>query len=94
MNYKYYTNPLKIVNFRFSHEFLTDNRVSRNKDVYFFDQGMQYRLREMLAEDEGVEPCVHFVPILDGDGNSYGIIGLDTLQRTGTNLPNYPIDYI
>ena len=42
---------------------------------------MKNRLREMLEEDEGEEPCVHFVPILDQDGNSYGIIGLDTLQE-------------
>ena len=60
---------------------MTDNRVSRNKEVHFFDSGMKNRLREMLEEDEGEEPCVHFVPILDLEGNSYGIIGLDTLQK-------------
>ena len=60
---------------------MTDNRVSRNKEVHFFDPGMKNRLREMLEEDEGEEPCVHFVPILDAEGNSYGLIGLDTLQK-------------
>lgn len=60
---------------------MTDNRVSRNKEVHFFDPGMKNRLREMLEEDEGEEPCFHFVPILDPEGNSYGIIGLDTLQK-------------